>query len=82
MVDIGTKLQVPLHDDEKGWKRFYDQVTAPGYPTDITNLDPARQMENKHWMVCQLRNTVAGCDRCRAVDKRNPEMDWNHYGKN
>ena len=82
MVNIGTKLQVPQHGDEKGWKKFYDQVTAPGYATDISELDPKREIENKHWMVCQLKMTSAGCERCREVDKRNPEMDWNRYGKN
>lgn len=42
MVNIGTKLQVPPHGDEKGWNRFYDQVTAPGYTTDISDLDPQK----------------------------------------
>lgn len=82
MVNVGTKLQVPRHGDEKGWTKFYDQVTAPGYTTDISDIDPTRETENKHWMVCQLKTTAAGCERCREVDKRNPEMDWNRYGKN
>lgn len=80
-MNIGTKLQVPQHADEKGWKRFYDQVTAPGYTTDISQIDPERDIENKHWMSCQLKTTAAGCERCKAVDGRNPEMDWNRFGK-
>lgn len=81
MVNIGTKLQVPPQNDERAWKAFYDQVMTPGYSTDIYALDLGRDVKNKHWSVCQLKATAKGCERCREVEKRNPEMDWNIYGK-
>ena len=82
LVNVGTKLQVPPHADEKAWRKFYDQVTAPGYRTDISGLDPWRDGENKHWGVCLLRGSKAGCERCRGVAERTPVVDWNRYGKN
>ena len=82
MVDIGTKLQVPPHTDEKAWMRFYDQVTAPGYATDISVLDPKRDVENQHWVKCQLKRRALGCERCEKMKKRVPVVNWNGYGKN
>lgn len=82
MVNIGTKLQVPPRADEKAWRRFYDQVTAPGYATDISVLDPERDVENRHWVVCQLRRREGACERCRVVAGRTPVVDWNRFGKN
>ena len=84
MVYIGTKLQVPQHSDEKAWKRFYDYVTAPYFGSkaiDVASFDVGRDVENRHWRVCQLRGTAAGCERCKEVDGRSPEGEWNAYGR-
>jgi hypothetical protein len=41
------ELEVPKHDDVKGRKFLYDQITAPGY--ERNSISEERNKENTHW---------------------------------
>ena len=69
MHHIGHKCEVPPRDDSKGWRLFYDYMTAPGYGS-CKDLDEERDRENSHWVQCKLRKDGRECDRCAAVAKR------------
>ena len=90
MHHVGHKLEVPKHDDVKGWETFYDQVTAPGYGRWSgvpSKIDRDRDRENEHWERCRIRlkggpdgggPPGGGCERCAQVEKRLPKdgLGW------
>ena len=88
MHHIGHKLEVPKHDDAKGWEMFYDQLTAPGLGRWAAEIDGERARENAHWEGCLIRlkssrnggsvGGVGGCQRCAEVEKRMPKhgLGW------
>jgi hypothetical protein len=47
MHHIGHRLEVPKHDDIRGWEMLYDQATAPRYGRN--SVSEERNRENKHW---------------------------------
>src|ERR1700735_4498241 len=69
---IGHGLELPKHDDVKGWEMFYDQVTEPRY---------GMNRENKHWEQCRLRLRPGGAkerERRRKIGCQS--MGWSRGG--
>jgi hypothetical protein len=69
MIYIGARIEIPKHDDVKGWDRLYDHVSAYGRE----GTDEVRSKENEHYRECSLRDGSVGCAKCKEIEKRIPE---------
>jgi hypothetical protein len=69
MIPIGARIEVPKHDDVKGWDRLYDHISAYG----AEGIDEVRSKENEHYRECSLRDGRVGCAECKEIKKRIPE---------
>lgn len=76
MHHIGIRMEIPPHDNIKGWELFYDSITQPwfGWPhlNFCKDVDPVRDEENQHWNYCRIRKAKGSseCNRCRQTQKR------------